>query len=102
MNKALDIIYRGYYDYPIDIIVSKEENSCLLSRRFDEANDEYNDFYDVFLLSKGVTYSELTSWLGIENFAVSCIGKIPIGNMGFDETRRKTISSASLDNLREI
>lgn len=65
---------------------------------FDEEKDDYTDFYDVYLLpfhSEDELKSNPNYWRELAQ--TFHLGRIPIGEVGLDETRRRSIDADAME-----
>src|SRR5258706_8947509 len=96
MANTIPIKYGEFYDFPRQIRFCFEEEWFYLRSAFDEAKDDYPDYYAVYLLpyrSEAEFEANPDYWMDLTN-AVH-FGRIPIGEIGLDETRRKSIDAHS-------
>lgn len=92
MRNAIPITYGEFYDVPRMIRFQLGGQWYFLLSHFNEEKDEYADFYDVYLLpfrSEAEFTSKPNYWAELDS-AVH-LGQIPIGEIGLDETRRRSI-----------
>jgi hypothetical protein len=88
----LPFTYGEFYDFPRMIRFRFGTEWYFLRSEFDEENDDYTDVYDVYLLpfrSEDEIKSNPDYWMNLSNAAH--LGQIPIAEVGFDETRRRSI-----------
>ena len=100
MGEMIPFRYGGFWDVPRFILLRYRGKALLLESPFDESLDEYPDDYAVYVLPNGTEWSELPqgSWIRVET-PRSLIGRIPIGEVAFDPTKRKALDSGRLDTL---
>lgn len=99
MRNAIPIIYGEFYDIPRMIRFQHDEQWYFLRSYFDEEKDEYTDFYDVYLLpfhSEDEFELNPNYWRELDK--AFHLGRIPIGEIGLDETRRRSIDGDAMDN----
>ena len=99
MNHKAPIIYSGFYDVPLAFVVWHGEKQFLFLRDFDEALDDYPNFYRVFTLPNLSDEDVKNSWVQIETLTDSFVGEIPVAEINFDSTKRKEIILTPLENL---
>jgi hypothetical protein len=90
----IPIGYGEFYDFPRQIDFQFGGEWFYLSSAFDEVKDDYPDFYDVFLLpfrSEAEFKANPYYWKDLST-AVH-VGRIPIAEIGLDETRRRSIDA---------
>jgi hypothetical protein len=68
-----------------------------LNSKFDEKEDNYTDFYEVYLLNE--KQAESKSWESEIPFNNPCLGTISISEVKFDFTRRKEMEVDVLDKF---
>ncbi len=99
MSHKAPIIYSGFYDVPLAFVVWNDEKQFLFLRDFDEALDDYPNFYRVFTLPNLSDEEVKKSWVQIETLANQFVGEIPVAEIHFDSTKRKEIVLKPLENL---
>ena len=98
MSGRIPIKYGEFYDFPRQVEFQFGGEWYYLSSAFDEEKDDYPDFYDVYLLpfrSEEEIEANPCYWmnLGSEHY----LGRIPIGEVGLDETRRRSIDADAIE-----
>ncbi len=98
---ASEIIYCGFYDYPLAFVVRHRNALLLFWREFDDALDDYSDTYEVFLLPDFADeeVKVMRVWDGLPERATRRLGEVPVKDIVFDPTRRREIGTAVLDAL---
>ena len=94
-----DFIYREFWDYPREILF-RYKNTYYLKSPFDDNADEYPDIYTLYLMPDLKADVISGSWINLEKIAINTLGRIPIGNVTFDETRRKKIDIGFLSSIK--
>ena len=92
MADKIPFTYGDFYDVPRMIRFQFDGEWYFLRSEFDEEKDEHTDFYDVYRLpfhSEEEINATPYYWMNLGNDAH--IGRIPIAEIGLDETRRKSI-----------
>lgn len=100
MSEMIPFRYGGFWDVPRFIVLRYRGKALLLESPFDESLDEYPDDYAVYELPNQTEWSELPqgSWIR-DNTPRFLIGRIPIGKVVFDPTKRKSLDSGCIDAL---
>lgn len=94
MVEKILFTYGEFYDRPRMIEFQFEGEWYFLRSKFDEEKDEYADFYDVYRLpihSEEEIRAKPFYWTNLDNDAY--LGRIPIVEIGLDETRRRSIDA---------
>lgn len=95
---AIPISYGEFYDFPRMIRFSLGGKWYFMRSYFDDEKDEYSDSYEVYLLSFQ-SEEEITSnpnyWKELTK--AFHLGRISIGQVGLDETRRKSIDRENIE-----
>jgi hypothetical protein len=92
-------LYTDFYDVPRNIILVVGKKWILLQSAFDEGMDEYEPDYSVYRLpSSFEPPPKGTSWEFLKQ-DLEYLGKIPVREVEFDETKRRTLNAAALDEL---
>jgi hypothetical protein len=94
MDKMVPIQYGGFYDVPLSFEVRYQGRLFAFDCRFDEAIDEYPDFYRVYLLP-----DPPGPWEHWSSNAIHHFGQVSIQKIRFDQTKRRAIDSTILDEL---
>jgi hypothetical protein len=90
----LPITYGEFYDFPRMIEFALGAEWFFLRSEFDEDKDDYTDFYKMYRLpfrSEAEIRSHPNYWIELSD--ADCLGRIPISEVGFDETRRQSIDA---------
>lgn len=98
------IHYRGFWDRPLSFVVEHRDKQLLFWRDFDEAVDEYEDAYRVFVLPD-ISAQDLAapaSWENLPERAVALLGIVPVKDVKFDATYRKEIDANVIDALLKL
>ncbi len=96
MVNTIPIIYGEFYDVPRMIRFQFGGQWYFMRSHFDEENDEYADYYDVYLLpfhSEDEFKSNPNYWKELSK--AFHLGRIPISEVGFDGTRRRSIDAVA-------
>jgi hypothetical protein len=94
MADRIAFTYGEFYDFPRQVRFQLGNDWYYLSSAFDDARDDYPDFYDVFLLpfkSEEEIRANPCYWRDLSR--ADYLGRIPISEVGLDETRRATIDA---------
>lgn len=90
----LPFTYGEFNDFPRMIRFRLGEEWFFLRSEFDEEVDDYRESYDVFRLpfhSEEEFVSHPNYWMEVSR--AESLGRIPIAEIGFDETRRQSIDA---------
>ena len=91
--------YVEFYDVPRTIVLLFREKWVLLQSTFNEELDDYEADYSVFQLPPTFQPPRVGSrWEFLEKELV-CVGKIPVREVQFDESKRRTLSAKALDEI---
>ncbi len=97
MMNTVPITYGEFYDVPRMIRFQLGDQWYFMRSHFDEEKDDYTDFYEVYLLpfhSEEEFKSTPHYWKELDN--AFHLGRIPISEVGLDETRRRSIDAIAL------
>jgi hypothetical protein len=95
--KTIPITYWEFYDVPRMIRFELGGQWYFLRSPFDEEQDEYSDFYDVYLLpfrSEEEFTSNPNYWRELDK--AFPLGRIPICEVGLDPTRRRSVDANAI------
>jgi len=93
MSQMIKFAYREFYDVPRLIVVRRGAGTYLLDSPFDDAKDEYDTEYAVYLMPE-LNDSDLKGdWKRLKAKALRLLGKVPVSSIGFDKTRRKEMDA---------
>ena len=97
------IVYSGFYDFPLAFATSHEGRRYLFLRGWDEALDDYETDFQVYLLPDMTDEMIQASWGTLTDVAGESIGTIAVRAIPFDPSHRKWIDSTAflLIRLRE-
>jgi hypothetical protein len=99
MPDRASIRYREFWDVPRLFLASHRGQLFLFDCPFDEATEDFPDFYRVYLLPAVAEEDLAGSWDKLSARAISYLGEVPIKQVGFDPSKRQTIDTALLDEL---
>ena len=91
--------YVEFHDVPRVIILRIREKWILLQSAFNEDLDDYEPYYSVFLLPSAFEPPQKGARWDFLNGQLTELGKIPVQDVKFDETKRRTLSATALDSL---
>ena len=104
--KSIPFKYGNFYDYPRDIVFCIGHNQFRLYCYFDQSTDDYNVYYDLYLLvsctheaheGRGSSFDPLLTPVDFVH-----LGTIPIVEVGLDVTLRRTLDEdAIVQKVRE-
>jgi len=90
------ITYRGFYDIPRTFVTKWRNKLLLFDGHFDENLDDYPDNYSVYELPPALEDRLRTeSWENLADLG-RFVGRVPVSDVSFDKTRRKTIDDSIL------
>jgi hypothetical protein len=93
------IQYREFWDIPRIFIAPLQGKTFLFDCRFDEALEDFPDYYEVFLLPHVDSAELVGSWDGLRNRATQFIANVPIERVQFDPSNRREVNTAVLEEL---
>jgi hypothetical protein len=101
MPRWTQISYREFYDVPRAIVVSDGQHTYFFDCPFDQQRDDYASDYDVYIMPS-LSPSEMSgSWVSFPQRAVRRLGRVAVGSVRFDETRRREIDLEILEQIHE-
>ena len=83
MNNWSHVAYRDFWDVPRMVIAKRGEETFLFYSRFDEAADSHTDHYEVWVMPSLTEERLQSSWLGLENMALSRLPNVGIHDLPF-------------------
>jgi hypothetical protein len=99
-EEAAILEYRDFHDFPRIFVAVHRGDYYLFDGSFDDALDDYPDYFVVHRLPH-LQPSELRgSWEHLADRATAHIGRVPTSAVTFDGTRRKFIRSSVFDASR--
>jgi hypothetical protein len=93
------IRYRDFYDVPRIFITAHNGKHYLFDCPFDNELDDYSDRYRVYQLPALKEHELDGSWERLSDRAVALVGSVPVDDVEFDQSKRKLINTAVLDEL---
>jgi len=98
MKDRSPIRYGAFYDYPRMIRFQFGEAWFFLRSAFDEEQDDYPNFYDVFLFPfRTEEEFQANPYYWKDLSAAAHLGRIPIAEVGLDETRRQSLDAHRIE-----
>ncbi len=94
-----EIQYREFYDVPRIFLVRHKAQLFLFESPFDEAADEYSAQYEIYLMPELSNKDLAGSWVELRGRASRRLGSLPVNEVQFDDTRRRTIETSVLNSL---
>lgn len=91
--------YVEFYDLPRTIIVPVRGKWMLLQSVFNEELDAYEAEYSVYRLPSSFQPPQVESKWDFLGQELACIGKIPVRDVQFDATNRRTLTAVALDQM---
>jgi hypothetical protein len=98
MTNRIPFTYGEFYDVPRMIRFRFAGKWFFLSSSFDDDKDDYNDFYDVFVLPFEPEEEMKVRpyyWVGLP--ADAYVGQISIAEVGLDQTLRQSIDAGAFE-----
>lgn len=91
--------YVDFYDVPRYILLKYRDRLFLLTSCFNEEMDDYEENYSIQILPSWVEQRIVTekSWRVLEDVEAHVLGEVPVKDVVFDGTRRRTLDAAFLD-----
>lgn len=99
MGEKAKISYREFYDVPRVFIIHHRGLNLLFDSKFDESRDDYLPDYEVYVLPANFDEQREASWQDLPSIATKHVGRIPVGAIVFDTTKRAEIDTAVVDRL---
>jgi hypothetical protein len=99
MGTKREILYSGFYDFPLAFVIRNRDRQLLFYREFDDALDEYPDKYRVFILPDMSDDEIRDSWETLRDLATQYLGDLSISEIEFDSTRTKEVDTSSIDDF---
>ena len=91
--------YGTFYDVPRGMFVRVGSRVAHLQCEFDEKVDDYEDFYTVSYVVDVSTDDFYTGRYFHNHYDEIVVGRLPLQDVTFDATRRKSIRSSNLESL---
>ena len=91
--------YVDFYDVPRLLLFTYQDLLFLLGSYFDDDKDDYDENYLIELLPAWVEQKIAASWKALEDDIPGrrVLGQIPVKDIVFDRTRRRTLDPTFLD-----
>ncbi len=94
MEDRILINYGEFYNFPRQIDFQFRGQWFYMASDFDEEKDDYPDFYDVYLLPFNPKEKmKVTPFYWTELTKDDYLGRIPISEVGLDESKRRSIDA---------
>ena len=97
MSGHVNIIYSGFWDRPLAFVVRHRDIQLYFRREFDERIDDYQDVYNIFVLPDLSDNEINASWGNLHQKTTRSLGQIPVKEVVFDPSFRKSVSTDTLD-----
>ena len=94
MNDQSPIRYRGFWDVPRIFLVLHGHHTFLFDCAFDEELEDYPDNYKVYTMPDVPDEELPTDWTLLLDRATRYLGTVPVKQVRFDPTVRKSINTA--------
>ena len=91
--------YRGFYDVPQGLIATYNGRKYLFERLFDDNLDDYQDFYSVYDIGDIEVGDGESIWTKLEDSRRRFVYTIPVKDIQFDSTKRKSINASAFEKL---
>ncbi|HEY2858847.1 MAG TPA: hypothetical protein VGJ21_10555 [Terracidiphilus sp.] len=91
--------YGGFYDVPRYLALRHRGKQFLLQSAFDDDLDEYPKDYSVYVVHESGDDSPLACSPELLKMPMTFVGRIPIGQVAFDSTKRKELDASILDRF---
>lgn len=99
MSNWAPIKYMGFWDVPLVFIVPYKGDLLLFDCEFDEDVEDYRDYYKVYILPPSSAEDLPKDWTQLHQRATRYLGDVAVKQVRFDDTNRKEIDAAVLDEL---
>ena len=99
MQRWIPIRHRDFWDVPRIFLAADRGSLFLFDCPFDEETEDYPDYYLVYLLPDLADTELQGSWADLSAQATRFLGRVPISQVLFDESRRQAIDSRVLTSL---
>jgi hypothetical protein len=97
-----EIIYRDFWDVPRIFIARHDDKQYLFDCKFNQSADDYEQTYQVYILSE-LAEDELDgSWEDLSEKAEIRIGEVLVSSVVFDPTRRRAIDPVVIDEVEDM
>jgi len=94
----VNIIYSGFWDFPLAFAASYENVQYLFERGWDDELDDYESEYEVYILPN-LSEDEIRKDWALALEKAKPFGKIPVGHVMFDSTHRLTVDTVTFDRI---
>jgi hypothetical protein len=91
--------YVDFYDVPRMILLCIRGRWVFLQSAFDAELDDYEAEYSVYRLPSSFQPPSVDSRWGFLDEELVCVGKIPVREIEFDTTKRRTLRAEALDRI---
>jgi len=96
--QTVDIIYREFYDVPRIFVFQLDGRWFLMDCPFDEAVDEYPEFYTLYELPQNFVVPS-GSWEGLSRTAARTLGTLLVDSIVFDASLRRSVQTHTFQGL---
>ena len=93
--------FRDFHEFPRTMVCSNSSGCFLFLSRFDEAKDEYADYYEVYRIQPLSGSETCDSWFGIETHALERLPDLPVRAFPFDVGSRRFLPYDAIADLLE-
>lgn len=99
MHKWAPIQYMGFWDVPLVFIVRHNGETILFDCPFVQELDDYSESYRVYTLPDLRDDELPKDWTTLRLRALRYLGQVPVNKVRFDESKRREIDTAVLEEL---
>ena len=93
------IDYRGFWDVPREFVTRHNGLTFFFDCPFNSQLDEFPDEYCVYLMPELTEHELQGSWRDLPAMSKRSLGTVPLDQVRFDSTCRRTIETGVLDRL---
>jgi hypothetical protein len=94
--------YRDFWDFPRIFLVSFEQSLFLFDCTFNQEIEEFRSEYQVFLMPELDDKDLGGSWNQLSEKSIRLLGKVPVNDVAFDDTRRRFIDADAILKLLKV
>ena len=94
-----EIIYRDFWDWPRIFIVRHGGRDYLFDCIFNDVSEDFENTFDVYSLPDLTNETLVGSWEHLSTKATSYLGKVPVHDVVFDASKRRSIDTSIIDVL---
>lgn len=94
-----EIVYRDFWDCPRIFIVRHRDRNYLFDCTFNDVREEYEETFNVYSFSDLTNGTLEGSWEHLSTTANSYLGRVPVHEVVFDPSKRRSIDTSIIDTL---